>query len=65
MKTDNGLKCSICGRTYENTYSSCPHCSGLGDIPANCKCSYIQNSLGLRLNILHKKDPACPVHRGK
>jgi len=58
------FRCSACGYEYydSHNFSPCPVCSGLGQPDKDCTCSHFQNSLGVTINIIYERDPACPVH---
>ncbi len=58
------FKCELCsyGWSDSHNFSSCPNCSGLGLIDRRCTCRYWRNWAGARLNVIAKKDLACPIH---
>ena len=61
------FKCRACGHDYSDSHNiaSCPLCGGLGKPNPKCTCTHWRSSFGVKLNLIHEKDPQCSVHSGK
>jgi len=59
------FQCSACGYRYfdRGNFTSCPRCSGLGKPDKKCLCSHLRSGVSrIKLNVISKKHPECPIH---
>lgn len=57
-------ECLACGHIWETFQQNeiCPRCDGHGKPNPKCTCKYCTGAFGIKINVIAKRNPECPVH---
>ncbi len=59
------FRCDKCGAVfYDDCNFAVCSCFGLGRVDPRCTCGHLRTGMGIKLNVIKRDDPNCPVHHG-